>query len=70
MIFVINNFKKKKIANCDPIILKGKYIHMMCITHINESVMRVRNAIKYAKQFLSKLSKFKKYAKIGKELKV
>ncbi|XP_074568451.1 zinc finger BED domain-containing protein RICESLEEPER 2-like [Curcuma longa] len=74
---VINSFRKKMI-NWDSTVLKGEYVHMRCITHIinlivvdglkdvNQSVIRVRNAIKYVKQSPSKFSKFKECVEIEK----
>ncbi|XP_073017778.1 zinc finger BED domain-containing protein RICESLEEPER 2-like [Primulina eburnea] len=73
----VYNFKKK-MANWDSTILKGEYIHMRCVAHIinlivvdglqeiNESVSRVRNAVKYVRQSPSRLIKFKEYVEIEK----
>ncbi|XP_073061975.1 zinc finger BED domain-containing protein RICESLEEPER 2-like [Primulina eburnea] len=73
----INNLKKN-MANWDSTMLKGEYIHMRCVAHIinlivvdglkeiNESVSRVRNAVKYVRQSPSRLIKFKECVEIEK----
>lgn len=73
----VNNFRRK-IANWDSNIFKGAHIHMRCVAHIinlivvdylkdiNESVTIVRDAVKYVKQSLARLSKFKECAKLEK----
>ncbi|XP_042396475.1 zinc finger BED domain-containing protein RICESLEEPER 2-like [Zingiber officinale] len=73
----INSFRKK-MTNWGSTILKGEYVHIRCVAHIinlivadglkdiNQSVMNVRNAIKYVKQSSSRLSKFKECVEIEK----
>lgn len=69
---------KRKMSNWDSTILKGECMHMRCVAHIinlivvdglkdmNESVARVRDAVKYVKQSPARLSKFKECVKIEK----
>ena len=63
---VVANFKKK-MAKWDTSIMNGQYLHMRCVVHIinlvvqnglkdlNESITRVRDAVRYFKQSPTRL---------------
>lgn len=64
-------YLKKRINNWKGSVLKGEYLHVRCVAHImnlvvndglklsNDSVCRVRNAVRYVRQSPSRLQKFK-----------
>ncbi|XP_019150547.1 PREDICTED: zinc finger BED domain-containing protein RICESLEEPER 2-like [Ipomoea nil] len=68
---VVVGYLKRKLNNLGTSILQGKYLHMRCIAHIiniivtdgmkdmNESIAKVRGAIRYVRQSPSRLLKFK-----------
>ncbi|XP_031097064.1 zinc finger BED domain-containing protein RICESLEEPER 2-like [Ipomoea triloba] len=68
---VATGYLRKKFNNLGSSILDGKFLHMRCIAHIvnlavndalkenNESICRVRGAVRYVRQSPSRLQKFK-----------
>ena len=75
------SYLKKKMNNLGTCIQEGKFIHLKCIAHIlnlivtdrlkeiNESVAHVRGAVRYVRQSLVRLTKFKEYALVEKKSK-
>ena len=71
-------YLKKKCNQVGTSIVQGKYLHMRCIAHIinlivseglkehNDSIARIRGAVKYVRQSPSRLQKFKECVEIEK----
>ena len=72
------SYLKKKFNQVRNSILQGKYLHIRCIAHIinlvvkdelkehNDSIARVRGVVKYVRQSPSRLQKFKECVDIEK----
>ena len=71
----------KKMNNLGTCIQEWKFIHLRCIAHIpnlividglkemNESIARVKGAVRYMRQSPAKLAKFKECVVVGKNSK-
>lgn len=72
------DYLKKIFANWDKCVLKGKWTHIRCVTHIlnlvvhdgigfvSQSVNNVRGVVKWVRQSSSIIDNFKKYAEMDK----
>jgi len=73
----VGNFKKK-MAKWDASIMSGHYLHIRCVAHIinlvvqhglkelDESIARVRDAVRYIRQSPARLRKFKECVEVEK----
>jgi hypothetical protein len=62
---------KKKLLSCNSLLLKGEYLHLRCCAHVlnlivkeglkdvDDSVLRIRGSVKYARSSPHRFSKFK-----------